>query len=189
MAVSWFADDDTGAAFLGAAGELAGFLLFLAMGASAVFSPIMTDAVNDQSTVALRKINFAWFRWVGGTAVVIGVLQLLYAKQLLALYGEEYEVATSAFIIYLVGFTISAFLLLPMMASQYLVGSRAVRFDSRWLGVCGGDRNGVLGESRRYPRRRNRADWRDDRGQSRLHFSWSPCRGKMETRTDCWQGY
>jgi len=122
VAVSWLEDDDTGAAFLGAAGELAGFMLFLAMGASAIFSPIMTDAVNDKNTVALRKINFAWFRWVGGTAVVIGVLQLLYATQLLDFYGEEYEVATNAFIIYLVGFAISAFLFLPMMASQYLVG-------------------------------------------------------------------
>ena len=99
-----------------------GTMLFLAMGASAIFSPIMTDAVNDKNTVALRKINFAWFRWVGGTAVVIGVLQLLYATQLLDFYGEEYEVATNAFIIYLVGFAISAFLFLPMMASQYLVG-------------------------------------------------------------------
>ena len=140
VVLGWVHANAKAAAHLTAASKV-GWLIFV-MGGSLrlIFRPVMVEAIEARSSIALRRIFRLWLRRIVPVALPLAVGMILAGSPLLRLYGEDFVAAYWTLVIYTVNYTIGALTLPLLPLYQYLGHGRTavkIMFSAAGLGVMG----------------------------------------------------
>ena len=126
LVLGWIQSDGQDAAMFAAADRLAQLLAVAGLAGSAMFLPLLADAVRSQDRGFCGRLLRRWFRLVGTINLLGLVLLVLFGRHLLDLYGEQYRDAYPLLLVTgtSIGFTMTASVFLSIV--QYAGGGRSV---------------------------------------------------------------
>ncbi len=89
--LGWICDEGRQAAIFAAADRLSKMLLVAYSAGTALFLPLLADAIQSGNHEHYRRLIRRWFSLTGGSSVLIFGLLALFGHSLLGLYGDAYQ--------------------------------------------------------------------------------------------------
>ncbi|MDG1360625.1 MAG: hypothetical protein P8I44_04460 [Phycisphaerales bacterium] len=89
--LGWICDEGRQAAIFAAADRLAKMLLVAYSAGTALFLPLLADAIQSGNQEYYRRLIRRWFSFVGGSSLLVFGLLALFGHSLLGLYGDAYQ--------------------------------------------------------------------------------------------------
>ena len=89
--LGWVCDEGRQAAIFAAADRLAKMLLVAYSAGTALFLPLLADAIQSGNLEQYRRLIRRWFSLVGVTNLVVLALLAVFGRSLLGLYGDAYQ--------------------------------------------------------------------------------------------------
>jgi O-antigen/teichoic acid export membrane protein len=133
LVLGWIHPSGREAAMFGAADRLAQLLAVAGLAGSAMFQPLLADAVRSRNRGYCGRLIQKWFLLVGTLNLVGLGLLILFGEDLLDLYGEHYRDAYPLLLVTgtSIGFSMTASVFLPIV--QYTGRGRSViRLSLAW---------------------------------------------------------
>ena len=89
--LGWICDEGRQAAIFAAADRLSKMLLVAYSAGTALFLPLLADAIQSGNHEHYRRLIRRWFSFVGGSSLLVFGLLALFGHSLLGLYGDAYQ--------------------------------------------------------------------------------------------------
>jgi len=89
--LGWICDEGRQAAIFAAADRLAKMLMVAYFAGTALFLPLLADAIQSGNQEYYRRLIRRWFSLVGGSGLLIFGILVVFGPSLLGLYGDAYQ--------------------------------------------------------------------------------------------------